>query len=218
MNETNNISNSEINILNLYAGIGGNRKLWTGNIKVTAVESNPVIADIYQDFFPDDNVIVLDAHLFLQENFSKYDFIWSSPPCQTHSGMRQNLAVRYRGTSPEYPDMRLYQEIIFLKHNFKGLWCVENVRPYYKPLILPSVELQRHILWANFLIKPKNFDGDSLRSAQIQDLQKHNGISLEKYKIPDKRQILRNCVYPELGEYVFSEMKSHRQPSQIKLF
>lgn len=28
-----------IKILNLYAGIGGNRRLWKGNIKVTAIES-----------------------------------------------------------------------------------------------------------------------------------------------------------------------------------
>lgn len=46
-----------IKILNLYAGIGGNRKLWNGDIEVTAVEIDPKIAAIYQDFFPNDKVI-----------------------------------------------------------------------------------------------------------------------------------------------------------------
>ncbi len=48
-------------VLNGYAGIGGNRKLWD-NVEVTAVEIEPKIAEIYQDFFPDDKVIVTDAN------------------------------------------------------------------------------------------------------------------------------------------------------------
>ena len=52
---------SKIKVLNLYAGIGGNRKLWE-NVDVTAVEWKPEIAVIYQDFFPDDKVIITDAH------------------------------------------------------------------------------------------------------------------------------------------------------------
>ena len=39
-------------ILNLYAGIGGNRKLWGDEHKITAVENDPKIAKIYQEFFP----------------------------------------------------------------------------------------------------------------------------------------------------------------------
>ena len=35
-------------VLNLYAGIGGNRKLWT-DVEVTAIENNESIAAIYQD-------------------------------------------------------------------------------------------------------------------------------------------------------------------------
>jgi site-specific DNA-cytosine methylase len=70
------------------AGIGGNRKLWDGDIEITAVEIDPKIAKIYQDFFPNDKVIVSDAHQYLLEHFKEYDFIWSSPPCPTHSRMR----------------------------------------------------------------------------------------------------------------------------------
>jgi len=38
-----------LKVLNLYAGIGGNRKLWR-DVDVIAVEINPEIAKIYQDF------------------------------------------------------------------------------------------------------------------------------------------------------------------------
>lgn len=190
-------------VLNLYAGIGGNRKLWT-DVEVTAVENNENIARIYADLFPDDNIVVGDAHHYLLKYFKEYDFIWSSPPCTSHSSMRQNLAVRYRGTPPMYPDMRLYQEIILLKYNFDGLWVVENVNPYYDPFIEPTATLHRHLFWTNFELSAAEFEPSQLRSAQISDLQEYLGFDLSPYKLPDKRRILRNCVYPPLGLHVFN--------------
>ena len=71
-------------ILNLYAGIGGNRKLWSDEHEITSVEYDQGIADIYHDHYPNDTVIVTDAHGYLLEHYSEYDFIWSSPPCPTH--------------------------------------------------------------------------------------------------------------------------------------
>ena len=104
-------------VLNLYAGIGGNRKLWK-DVDVTAIEIEPKIAKIYQEFFPDDTVIVADAHQYLLEHFKEFEFIWSSPPCPSHSHIRKELAVEAKGQNkPIYPDMKLYQEIIFLKYN-----------------------------------------------------------------------------------------------------
>ena len=191
----------KLRILNLYAGIGGNRKLWNKNIKVTAVEIDPQIAKIYKDFFPNDEVIIADAHEFLRSNFMNYDFIWSSPPCQTHSSFRHNICARFRGTKKEYPDMRLYQEIIFLQHNFKGKWIVENVRPYYPPLI-PGIMIQRHMIWLNFALKNIFLEKDNIRKVQIPQLQKMHGFDLSKYKIKNKRQILRNCVRPEIGKHI----------------
>jgi len=110
-------------VLNLYAGIGGNRKLWT-DVEVTAIELNPKIAAIYQDFFPQDKVIVADAHAYLLEHFMEFNFIWSSPPCPTHSVL--NNFMHSQGVI-RYPDMQLYQEIIFLKHWFKGKWLLERI-------------------------------------------------------------------------------------------
>ena len=54
-------------ILNLYAGIGGNRKLWGDEHDITAVEINPKIAECYKSFFPQDDVVVADAHEFLRK-------------------------------------------------------------------------------------------------------------------------------------------------------
>ncbi len=192
-------------ILNLYAGIGGNRKLWKGH-DVTAVEYDESIAAIYSDFFPDDKMIVTDAHQYLLDHYKEYDFIWSSPPCQSHSSFRFNICVRFRGTPAVYPDMTLYQEIIFLQKHFKGKWVVENVKPYYEPLIKPTSILQRHYFWSNFAIPDKEFKKDVIRKAQIPQLQDKYGFDLSPYKLKNKRQVLRNCVEPELGLHILNNI------------
>lgn len=133
-------------ILNLYAGIGGNRKLWGNKHEITAVEIDPNIARIYQDYFPNDNVIVGDAHEYLRKHFREFDFIWASPPCPTHSVLQM---TRYYDEKLKYPDMTLYQEIIWLQSFFKGKFVIENVKPYYKPLIQPTFVMERHCYWAS---------------------------------------------------------------------
>jgi len=196
-------------VLNLYSGLGGNRTLWE-DVEVTAVEYDPEIAAIYKDRFPDDEVIVQDAHAYLIENFHKFDLIWSSPPCQSHSRFRFDIGVRYRGVAPVYADMKLYQEIILLKTHFKGQWVVENVKPYYEPLIKPDFILQRHPFWANFQVPFKEFASDLISKSQIPQLQEHHGIDLRRYKIANKRQLLRNCVSKELGKWVLDHAVAER--------
>jgi DNA (cytosine-5)-methyltransferase 1 len=200
----------EFKILNLYAGIGGNRKLWTGDIKVTAIENNPKIAKIYKDFFPQDEVIITDAHQFLLEHYKEYNFIWSSPPCPTHSKLRKGLSMN-AGAKAVYPDMKLYEEILLLQGYFKGKWVVENVISWYKPLIIPQI-IQRHFFWSNFKIPIKEFPKDSIRVTggkhlpewtQIKHLQQHHKIILPE-NAQNKRLLLRNCVNPEVGLYVFN--------------
>lgn len=190
-------------ILNLYAGIGGNRRLWGDEHQITAVEMDPDIAAVYADLYPNDEVIVGDAHEYLLANYKNFDYIWSSPPCQSHSSFRFNIGVRFRGTEPVYPDMKLYQEIILLMTHFEGLYVVENVKPYYDVLIKPTKELQRHYFWANYDISDAEFKGENLRTAQIPDLEKLHQVDLSKYKLSNKRQVLRNCILPDLGLHVF---------------
>lgn len=192
----------KLKICNAYCGIGGNRRLWPEGHNITAIENNPDIAKIYQEFYPNDTIIVTDAHQYLLEHFKEYDFIWSSPPCPTHSDIRR-LWVQKNIMKPLYPDMTLYQEIILLQHFFKGLYCIENVKPYYD-LLIPGQELGRHIFWTNFYINKINFIENRDTIKNIHNGSKVYGFDLSKYKINNKRQILRNLVNPEIGKYIFN--------------
>lgn len=192
-------------VLNLYAGLGGNRKNWV-DVDVTALELYPEIANVYKHYFPNDLMLLEPSHEYLLEHFKEFDFIWSSPPCPSHSRMRYNISYRFRGSKAVYPDMRLYEEILFLKYYFKGKWVVENVIPYYEPLIKPMQILQRHCIWSNFDIPFKKFDLENIRAIQIPELQKLYGFDLSNFKISNKRQVLRNCVTPDLGQYILGCM------------
>lgn len=186
-------------VLNLYAGIGGNRKNWT-NVKVTAVEYNQEIADIYKDLYPNDTVVVADANQYLLNHYKEFDFIWSSPPCQSHSKVRM-MASKGGSYSPVMPDMSLYSEIIFLKHFAECKWVVENVKPYYTPLIEPTQKLGRHYIWANFDI-PFAEMGDGLNHNE-RSRHETGFFDLRKYTIKHRKdQIIRNAVNPILGRYV----------------
>lgn len=131
--------------------MGGNRYKWTPNgndHEITAVELDPEAAMLYKERFPNDTVIVMDAHQFLLDHYKEYDFIWSSPPCPTHSRVR--FSQKNRETFiPAYPDLKLYEEVIFLDNYFDGKYCVENVIPFYEPLI-PAQKRGRHLYWTNF--------------------------------------------------------------------
>ena len=195
-------------ILNLYSGIGGNRKLWTPNgneHEITAVEYNPDIAKVYQEFYPNDTVIVGDAHEYLLKHYKEFDFIWASPPCQSHSQIRI-CGTRRGQCKPIYPDMKLWQEILFLENyaKFDCKFVVENVRPYYTPFVRPSQELGRHLFWSNFTIPFAEIKTDEV-IGNISDGSTVFGINLKDKHIPSvkyKKQILRNMVNPELGLYI----------------
>ena len=195
-------------ILNLYAGIGGNRKLWGDEHEVAAVEIDSNIAQIYHEFFPKDNVIIGDAHEYLLNHYKEFDFIWSSPPCQSHSRMIRSGKNR----KPRYPNMMLYEEILFLKYNFKGIWIVENVKPYYDPFMNP-IEIGRHLIWTNFKVKEfnqENVKGFIMKcnSKGAEEMKKWLGLNyvgnIYYNKNHDPAQVLRNCVHPKLGNHILN--------------
>jgi len=194
----------KMKVLNLYAGVGGNRKLWE-DVEVTAVEIVPEIAAIYQDFFPDDTVIVGDAHQYLLEHYDEFDFIWASPPCPSHSKVRRCFAVTRGQSPPIYPDMRLYQEILFLQGYCKSLYCVENVVAWYDPLIRPQL-VGRHYFWANFFITDKEIPSTKIGEyGATQDYWiERYGFDLSKYDLNGLRRdtLYKNIVDPELGNHV----------------
>ena len=200
-------------ILNLYAGIGGNRKLWDDvlDIKVTAVEIDKKIAEIYKDYFPEDEVIVADAHEYLKDHYDEdWDFVWSSTPCPTHSRVRYAFGASNGSCDPVYPDMRLYQEIIFMEHYMDCKYSVENVVPYYDPLIEPEFRSNKNYLWSNFKIDKIEVpttgvievSDRSTEEKNVYELEEHFGFDLSDYSRIDKEKVLKNCVHPELGKHV----------------
>lgn len=213
-------------VLNLYAGLGGNRKKWT-DVEVTAVENEPKIAAVYQEQFPNDRVIVGDAAQYLLDHVDEFDFFWDSTPCQSHSKMMKATRHKVR----RYPDMALYEQIIFLKHFCKGKWVVENVKPYYEPLIAPTVTIGRHLFWSNFPIPwiqgpepPTKFitAGTVAETQVLKDwlgIQYEGNIYYGNNHCPG--QVLRNCVHPDLGLHVFNAAFRRSEPAppkQIGLF
>lgn len=221
-------------ILNLYAGIGGNRKLWGDEHEITAVELDPEIAAIYKANFPNDTVIVGDAHQYLLGHYMKFDFVWDSFPCTTHTRMNVNFSII------RYPDLGLYQEIIFLESFFKGKYCVENVIPYYNPLI-PAQQYNRHLFWCNFKIrttdkrnppkqiqniiaqkskrKRKTYDGGIVN---IKASQPHFGFDLSGISVKTRKdKMLRNCVDPEIGLMILEQAQGiirQEKQTQATLF
>jgi len=182
-----------VKILNLYAGIGGNRKLWGDEHEITAVELDEDIAKIYQENFPNDQVIVTDAHQYLLEHYKDFDFIWTSPPCPSHSVTSYFLNAQ--GTV-RFPDMKLYEEIIFLMAFCKGKFCVENVKSYYPPMIEPQ-SIGRHYLWCNFDIS--NYKGKLLKVGRFGHVK-----SSKTGRTDEKDKLKRNCVEEEIGLHILN--------------
>lgn len=216
-------------ILNLYACLSGNRYKWGDEHEITAVEWDEDLANLYQERFPNDKVVVADAHQYLLDHYKEYNFIWSSPPCPTHSKVRVTQKNR-DFYNPKYPDMNLYQEVIFLQEHFEGKYVVENVIPYYKPLI-EAQERGRHLYWANFILplsidrkESKGFMCGQKNQEKVKLCQFHDiDINfLESYKVKqDKRKLVRNMVDYEVGKIILDAAlgiikKSNEE--QTKLF
>ncbi len=189
-------------ILNLYCGLGGNRKLWR-NVEVTAIEIIPKIAAVYSRLYPEDKLVIGDAHQYLLDHYQEFDFIWSSPPCQSHSKMAKFTRHKKR----KYPDMSLWQEIIFLQNFFKGRWVVENVVPFYEPFVAGKA-VGRHMYWSNFDVgdykepTPDNFINlcnvaGKKKLMDWLDIHYPENIYYGGNHCP--AQILRNCVHPNEG-------------------
>lgn len=199
-------------ILNLYACLGGNRYKWdeVADIEVTAVELDPELARMYQERFPNDIVIIADAHQYLLDHYKEFDFIWTSPPCPTHSRIRFGQANSDRENyNPVFPDMKLYEEIIFLDNYFKGKYVVENVIPFYEPLI-PAQKRGRHLYWCNFTLpmdlngrkNPKNF----IESGSKPNEEFHE-IDLSSYKGEQRKdKIACNLVDFEVGKSILQHV------------
>ena len=205
-------------ILNLYACLGGNRYKWGNEYEITAVEWDEELAKLYQQRFPKDKVVVADAHQYLLDHYKEYDFIWSSPPCPTHSRARF-WSIGANGKSPIYPDMKLYQEILLLDYHFKGKYVVENVIPYYKPLLNPQ-KRGRHLYWCNFKI-PLDLKDRTANVCQGKDELKRlcNFHEYDFYKYKGKQRtdkIARNMVDFKAGKTILDAAINYINEENVK--
>jgi DNA (cytosine-5)-methyltransferase 1 len=211
------VTGSPFRVLNLYACLGGNRYKWT-DCEVTAVELDLELARMYQERFPNDKVVIADAHQYLLDHYKEFDFIWTSPPCPTHSKSR---FWAYGKTMPVYPDMKLYEEIIFLQHHSleNQKWVVENVNGYYEPLI-PAQKKGRHLFWSNFKlpnIDKKDITGKMNFDSKHEPLKKFHEIKNFDYKgEQNKLKILRNLVDYEVGLAIFNTARGIINRSNVK--
>ena len=210
-------------VLNLYACLGGNRLKWT-DCEVTAVELDEAAAKLYQERFPKDTVIVADAHQYLLDHYKEFDFIWSSPPCPTHSRIQISQYTR-KSWIPQYFDIKLYQEIIFLQTFFKGKYCVENVIPYYEPLI-PAKKRGRHLYWTNFnlpnVLSDRSNPDLSRTKNLVEALCKFHNYDFRKYKGKQRiHKIARNLVDYEAGKTILETVlgiTKQNNEQQITMF
>ena len=120
--------------------------------------------------------------------------------------------------------MKLYEEILFLKHYFKGKYVVENVIPFYEPLIYAK-KRGRHLYWTNF-----NLPND-LKERKSSIMESKNEVSkwcefhdydFKKYKgNQPTNKIARNLVDYEAGKTIFETVLGiykNDNANQTKLF
>lgn len=102
--------------------------------------------------------------------------------------------------------MKLYEEIIFLKHWCKKSYLVENVRSYYEPLIKPQ-EITKHYFWSNFVIKKWN----GKRKVVYNAVGQTTDVKMKSKKMfvrdwygfkGDKRAIINNAIEDKLGKHI----------------
>lgn len=206
-------------VLNAFSGVGSNRYLWDelGDFEITAVEHNSHVASEYSKLYPGDRIVVADAWEFIEKHFLDYNIIWASPPCPTHSRFRK---VNFGRTGKAYlPDLRLYSLVILLREFHDGNWVVENVKPYYKPL-LPAIEISRHYFWSN--VKLQNhiklpdckiaYNYKMTMTRYKEKMREYLGFPVPDVSVPDldgrlrPDTVFRNCVHPKLGKYLLKQL------------
>jgi len=198
-------------LLDLFAGVGGTALgiqnfLEDRNITYSyyAVEYDNEIIKAHELFRPQSIVIEADAYIIVYSDLREYAFIWASPPCQSHS--QCNMFWDRRN-----PDMRLWDLINYFKELSKP-FIVENVKPYYKPLIKPTLKIRRHYFWSNLPLEPFEFEKSpkGFTRMSIEDWRIYHNVPKEAIThirdLKRRRQILRNMVHWSISYNLFKQV------------
>ena len=189
---------TKLKILDLFCGLGGVARgfqtflIENGiDFEYYAIDVDDRILKAHKVLNPRSIVIKRDAYSFSDEELCNYDFIWASPPCETHS-----IVGTWRRKISVDPDMRLY-ELIDRLYDLGKPFVVENVKPYYKPPIRPTSRANRHVLWSNLEIPPIKVNLPTFTSVKnkIDTLARYHEIHDKVNKV---RKILggktRDCL------------------------
>ena len=97
--------------------------------------------------------------------------------------------------------------ILFLENHFEGKYVVENVIPYYEPLI-PAQKRGRHLYWCNFNlpndIGERKMFKNMVEVGDIKQLSEFHDYDFTKYKGEQRlNKIARNLVdYEVVKQYL----------------
>ena len=147
--------------------------------------------------FPNDEVLIGDAYGYLEMMYKRFDFIWASPPCTSHTQL-----CRWH-KNKKLPDFRLYSIIIFLRTWSNAHWVVENVLPYYQALIKSTARVGRHLIWSNFPIKNMKYS-----VCDIPTGLKGGNRKIEKIIITQETNDQMNPIY---GKYILDQINNQNQ-------
>jgi DNA (cytosine-5)-methyltransferase 1 len=117
---------------------------------------------------------------------------------------KTNTGEGERKSKATYPNMMLYEEIILLQHFFKGKFCIENVIPYYEPLI-PGQKRGRHLYWTNFILPADLGDrkASNFIHSKVSQLSRFHDYDFTKYNGEQRvDKMARNLVDYEAGRTI----------------
>ena len=186
-------------ILDLFAGPGGTAKGFhsvKSGLQYFAVENDLDTLNLHKENNPSSICIFGDAYQWL-DRLEKYDFVWISPPCTTHS---RAMLYHKNKSSWKEPDNRLW-DIINLVLKLKTAAVVENVVPWYKPKIKPTCKISRHLFWSNFRIIPFKISEPSKKHKYMyrKDWEQYHNM------IFNNRKQARNCLKSEIAAEIFKQ-------------
>jgi len=206
-----------VRVLDLYAGLGGTDKgirkvAAEKNIKLDyyAIEIDPAVCQAHKKNHLESNVICADVKDWL-DKVTDFDFVWASPPCQTHSiNNYSNKAIGYK-TKPV--DWSLWHVIDILQRAETIPFVVENVKIWYNEPFKHNFKLDRHYFWTNLQLVPFDYHKKPAKEwchISVKDWQEYH--QLEPATTGDKRQQLRNCVHWSIAAGIFEQFLEPRSP------